>query len=111
MTPTAAFATEAASRLYDSPCLPEGLELSTITPQDISDGKEDAQSDRGFDSGVFLANPVLSTDEASVANVFTAEQDMRIEAVTAFADIAETNLDAAIYLLGDEAQTPTKVHW
>lgn len=57
-------------------------------------------------SSELLSNPVLSTDETPVANVFTANQDMRIESVTAFADVADTDLEVAIYLLGDEAQTP-----
>ena len=53
-----------------------------------------------------FTNPILSTSKIPVANVFTAEQDMRIESVTAFADVANTDLDTAIYLLGDEAQNP-----
>lgn len=53
----------------------------------------------------FLVSP-MSTTEASAANVFTAEQDMIIESVTAFADASETNARIAIYLLGDEAETP-----
>lgn len=50
--------------------------------------------------------PLLATSEVSVANVFTAEEDMRIESVTAFAGVAGASADVDIYLLGDETEDP-----
>ncbi len=51
-------------------------------------------------AGVFVF-PVVSTDELQVANVFTAEEDMRIESVTTYSGLAESDVDVSIYLLPD----------
>lgn len=42
----------------------------------------------------------------SVANVFTAEQDMVIKSVTAFAGTADMDVDIKVYLLGEDAAEP-----
>lgn len=49
---------------------------------------------------------LLTDQEASVANVFTAEEDMLVESVTAYTGTADTEMDVAIYLLDDEASEP-----
>lgn len=49
---------------------------------------------------------LLAGQEVSVANVFTAEEDMRIESVTAYAGTADSEVDVAIYLLDDAASEP-----
>ena len=53
-----------------------------------------------------MIDSVLSTDEALVANVFTADEDMIVESVTAYAGLAGMNVETEVYLLGDEADEP-----
>lgn len=48
----------------------------------------------------------LSTEDTSIANVFTAEEDMCIESVTAHAGVAGMTADVEIYLLGERAAAP-----
>lgn len=50
--------------------------------------------------------PILVEDEAQVANVFTAQEDMRIESVTTYAGAAESDVKVSIYLLGDAECDP-----
>lgn len=57
-------------------------------------------------SGERFSNPLLSTGEVSAANVFTADRDMNIESVTAYAGIAGASVDVEIHLLGDDAADP-----
>ena len=72
----------------------------------------DAASDRAVQqydlvgSGEVFANPILSTSEMSVANVFTADRDMSIESVSPYASVSGMNVDVEIYLLEDGAAYP-----
>lgn len=57
-------------------------------------------------SDTLFTDSLISRDETSVANVFTAEQDMLIKSVTAHAGTADMDVDVEVYLLGEDASMP-----
>lgn len=84
----------------------------TIFSVESIEGEANIDSDRIIQQydllGVtdLISNSLLSREETSAANVFTAEEDMLIEGVTAYAGAAGMDTEVAVYLLDEGSVEP-----
>lgn len=52
------------------------------------------------------SDPLLSEEEFLGANVFTAEEDMALKAVSANSNTGDSDVEISVYLLDDDAKDP-----
>ncbi len=87
---------------------------SIATPETLDFDVESSSSDEDYfiiDSHSYLPPTAidneLSDDEMRMANIFTAEEDQTVRALTTQTGSANTSVEARVYLLNDGATTPT----
>lgn len=56
------------------------------------------------------SDPLLSEEEFLGANVFAAEEDMALKAVSANSNTGDSDVEISVYLLDDDAKDPDDAH-
>lgn len=77
-----------------------------LTAEPSADSREIVQQYDLVDTYEVVADPLMSAQESSVANVFTAERDMLARSVTVRTATAGMEATVQIYLLDDDATAP-----